>query len=136
MIFKYLKEILKLTSVVFTVIILFQLITEQTLNNTRLYEFLTLSLVLSLTKVIINKYIISEDSIFNPLLYIIIIMLMVLASNYMSKWNMSLLSMSLTFIEVILIYLCVRLINYQNEKIEVKKMNEILDKNRTDKQQP
>jgi hypothetical protein len=130
MISKYLKQILKLTSVVFTVIILFQLVTEQHLDNTKLYELLALSLVLSLIKVIINKYIISEDSVFNPLSYIIVIWLMVIASNYLFSWNMSLSSIFSTFIEVILIYLCVRIINYQHEKIEVKKMNEILDRNR------
>jgi len=130
MIFKYLKQILKLTSVVFTVIILFQLVTEQHLDNTKLYELLALSLVLSLIKVIINKHIISEDSVFNPLSYIIVIWLMVIASNYLFSWNMSLSSIFSTFIEVILIYLCVRIINYQHEKIEVKKMNEILDRNR------
>jgi len=130
MILKYLKQILKLTSVVFTVIILFQLVTEQHLDNTKLYELLALSLVLSLIKVIINKYIISEDSVFNPLSYIIVIWLMVIASNYLFSWNMSLSSIFSTFIEVILIYLCVRIINYQHEKIEVKKMNEILDRNR------
>ena len=134
--FKYLKQIFKLTSVVFTVIILFQLVTKQHLDNTKLYELLALSLVLSLIKMIINKYIISEDSIFNPLFYIIIIWLMVIASNYLFNWDMSLSSILSTFIEVILIYLCVRLINYQYEKIEVKKMNEILDRNRKNKQQP
>ncbi|EKQ56097.1 MULTISPECIES: DUF3021 family protein [unclassified Clostridium] len=135
MIIKYLKPILKLTSIVFTVIILFQLITKQELNNSILYELLGLSLVLSLIKSIINKYIISEDSIFNSLSYIIIIWLMVIGSNYLFNWNMSLSAMFSSFIEVILIYICVRLINYQHEKTEVKKMNEILDRNRKNEQQ-
>ncbi|OPJ65630.1 hypothetical protein CLCHR_06140 [Clostridium chromiireducens] len=134
MIFKYSRKVLQLTSVVFTVIILFQLLTEQHLDNTRIYELLALSLVLSLVKIIINKYVISVDSIFNPLIYIIIIWLMVLASNYLFNWNMSLISIFSTLAEVILIYLCVRLINFQYEKIEVKKMNEILDRNRKNKQ--
>ncbi|RII34856.1 DUF3021 family protein [Clostridium chromiireducens] len=134
MIFKYSRKVLQLTSVIFTVIILFQLLTEQHLDNTRIYELLALSLVLSLVKIIINKYVISVDSIFNPLIYIIIIWLMVLASNYLFNWNMSLISIFSTLAEVILIYLCVRLINFQYEKIEVKKMNEILDRNRKNKQ--
>lgn len=134
MIFKYSRKVLQLTSVVFTVIIIFQLLTEQHLDNTRIYELLALSLILSLVKIIINKYVISIDSIFNPLVYIIIVWLMVLASNYLFKWNMSLMSIFITLAEVILIYLCVRLINFQYEKIEVKKMNEILDKNRKNKQ--
>ncbi|NRT86417.1 hypothetical protein [Clostridium beijerinckii] len=135
MTFKYLKEILKLTSVVFTVITLFQLITKQSLDNEKLCELLALSLSLSLIKMVINKYIISKDSIFNPLLYIIIIWLMIAASNYLFNWNMSLSLMLSTFIKVILIYICVRLINYQYEKIDVKKMNEILDRNRKNKKQ-
>jgi len=135
MIFKYSKTILQLTSIVFTVVIVFQLATGQQLNNVRLYELLALSLVLSLIKFIINEYIISKDSVFNPLSYIVIIWLMVIASNYLFSWNMSLSSIFSTFIEVILIYLCVRIINYQYEKIEVNKMNEILDRNRKNKQQ-
>ena len=135
MILKYSKTILQLTSIVFTVVIVFQLVTGQQLNNARLYELLALSLVLSLIKFIINKYIISKDSIFNPLSYIVIIWLMVIASNYLFNWNMSLSSIFSTLIEVILIYICVRIINYQYEKIEVNKMNEILDRNRKNKQQ-
>ncbi|OVE70244.1 hypothetical protein CCS79_04345 [Clostridium diolis] len=135
MTFKYLNKILKLTSVVFTVITLFQLITKQSLDNEKLCELLALSLSLSLIKMVINKYIISKDSIFNPLLYIFIIWLMIAASNYLFNWNMSLLLMLSTFIEVIFIYICVRLINYQYEKIDVKKMNEILDRNRKNKNQ-
>jgi hypothetical protein len=135
MILKYSKTVLQLTSIVFTVVIVFQLVTGQQLNNVRLYELLALSLVLSLIKLIINKYIISKDSVFNPLSYIVVIWLMVIASNYLFNWNMSLSSILSTFIEVILIYLCVRIINYQYEKIEVNKMNEILDRNRRNKQQ-
>ncbi|WP_026884997.1 hypothetical protein [Clostridium beijerinckii] len=135
MTFKYLKKILKLTSVVFTVITIFQLITKQSLDNEKICELLDLSLFFSLIKIVINKYIISKDSIFNPLLYIVIIWLMIAASNYLFNWNMSLSLMLSTFIEVILIYICVRLINYQYEKIDVKKMNEILDRNRKNKKQ-
>lgn len=135
MIFNYLQKILKLTSVVFTVITLFQLVTGTNLDNSILSEFLGLSFVLSLVKLIINKYVIPEDSVFNPLSYIIIVWLMVLSSNYLFNWNISLLSILSTLIEVILIYICVRLINYRYEKIEVQKMNDILDKNRKNEKQ-
>ena len=37
MIFEYLKKILKLTSVVFTVVVLFQLVAGQNLDNNILY---------------------------------------------------------------------------------------------------
>lgn len=135
MIFEYLKKILKLTSVVFTVVVLFQLVTGQHLDNNILYELFALSLILTLIKIPINKYIISQDSIFNSLFYIIIIWFMVIASNYIFSWNMSISLIFLTFIEIPLIYLCVRIINYHHDKKEVKKMNEILDRNRKNKQQ-
>lgn len=135
MIFEYLKKIFKLTSVVFTVVVLFQLVTGQHLDNNILYELFALSLILTLIKIPINKYIISQDSIFNSLFYIIIIWFMVIASNYIFSWNMSISLIFLTFIEIPLIYLCVRIINYHHDKKEVKKMNEILDRNRKNKQQ-
>jgi hypothetical protein len=135
MTFEYLKKILKLTSVVFTVIVLFQLICGQNLNNTILYELFGLSLILTIIKLLINKYIIPRDSIFNYVSFIIIAWIMVIISNYIFIWNMSTNSMLLTSIQIVLIYLLVKIINYQHDKIEVKKMNEILDINRKKQQQ-
>lgn len=60
---------------------------------------------------------------------------MVITSNYIFIWNMSINSMFLASIQIVLIYLLVRIINYQHDKIEVKKMNEILDRNRKNQQQ-
>ncbi|EHI98965.1 hypothetical protein CDLVIII_2306 [Clostridium sp. DL-VIII] len=135
MTFEYLKKILKLTSIVFTVIVLFQLISGQNLNNQILHDLLCLSLILTLIKVLINKYIIPRDSIFNSLLFILIAWAMVIGSNYVFSWNMSINTIFLTSIQIVVIYILVRIINYQHDKIEVKKMNEILDRNRKNQQQ-
>lgn len=135
MTFEYLKRILKLTSIVFTVVVLFQLISGQNLNNQILYDLLGLSLILTLIKVLINKYIISRDSIFNSLLFILIAWVMIIVSNYIFSWNMSINTIFLTSIQTVLIYILVKIINYQHDKIEVKKMNEILDRNRKNQQQ-
>lgn len=51
--FKYLKEILKLTSVVFTVITLFQLITKQSLDNEKICELLVFIIIIVINK---NSY--------------------------------------------------------------------------------
>ncbi|MFT8352630.1 hypothetical protein [Clostridium saccharoperbutylacetonicum] len=135
MTFEYLKRILKLTSIVFTVVVLFQLISGQNLNNQILYHLLGLSLILTLMKILINKYIIPRDSIFNSLLFILIAWAMIIASNYIFSWNMSINTMFLTSIQTVIIYILVKIINYQHDKIEVKKMNEILDRNRKNQQQ-
>ncbi len=135
MTFEYFKKILKLTSIVFTVIVLFQLISGQNLNNQILHDLLGLSLILTLIKVLINKYIIPRDSIFNSLLFILIAWAMVIGSNYVFSWNMSINTIFLTSIQIVVIYILVRIINYQHDKIEVKKMNEILDRNRKNQQQ-
>lgn len=135
MTFEYFKRILKLTSVVFTVIVLFQLISGQNLNNQILYDLLSLSLILTLIKVLINKYIISRDSIFNSLLFILIAWAMIIGSNFIFSWNMSMNTIFLTSIQTVIIYILVRIINYQHDKVEVKKMNEILDRNRKNQQQ-
>ncbi|OOM73415.1 hypothetical protein [Clostridium sp. BL-8] len=135
MTFEYFKKILKLTSIVFTVIVLFQLISGQNLNNQILHDLLGLSLILTLIKVLINKYIIPRDSIFNSLLFILIAWAMVIGSNYVFSWNMSINTIFLTSIQIVVIYILVRIINYQHDKLEVKKMNEILDRNRKNQQQ-
>ncbi len=135
MTFEYFKKILKLTSIVFTVIVLFQLISGQNLNNQILHDLLGLSLILTLIKVLINKYVIPRDSIFNSLLFILIAWAMVIGSNYVFSWNMSINTIFLTSIQIVVIYILVRIINYQHDKIEVKKMNEILDRNRKNQQQ-
>lgn len=135
MTFEYLKRILKLTSIVFTVVVLFQLIGGQNLNNQILYDLLGLSLILTLIKVLINKYIIPRDSIFNSLLFILIAWAMVIGSNYIFSWNMSINTIFLTSIQTVVIYILVKIINYQHDKIEVKKMNEILDRKRKNQQQ-
>lgn len=135
MTFEFFKRILKLTSVVFTVIVLFQLISGQNLNNQIVYSLLSLSLILTLIKVLINKYIIPRDSIFNSLLFILIAWAMVISSNYIFSWNMSMNTIFLTSIQTVVIYILVRIINYQHDKVEVKKMNEILDRNRKNQQQ-
>ncbi len=135
MTFEYFKKILKLTSIVFTVIVSFQLISGQNLNNQILHDLLGLSLILTLIKVLINKYVIPRDSIFNSLLFILIAWAMVIGSNYVFSWNMSINTIFLTSIQIVVIYILVRIINYQHDKIEVKKMNEILDRNRKNQQQ-
>lgn len=135
MTFEYLKRILKLTSIVFTVVVLFQLIGGQNLNNQILYDLLGLSLILTLIKILINKYIIPRDSIFNSLLFILIAWAMVIGSNYIFSWNMSINTIFSTSIQTVVIYILVKIINYQHDKIEVKKMNEILDRKRKNQQQ-
>ncbi|WP_160689915.1 hypothetical protein [Clostridium sp. C2-6-12] len=135
MTFEYLKRILKLTSIVFTVVVFFQLISGQNLNNQILYDLLGLSLILTLIKILINKYIIPRDSIFNSLLFILIAWVMIIGSNYILGWNMSIKTIFLTSLQTIVIYILVKIINYQHDKIEVKKMNEILDRNRKNQQQ-
>lgn len=135
MTFEYLKKIMKLTCVVFTVVVLFQLISGQNLNNNILYDLLGLSLILTLIKVLINKYLIPRDSIFNSIFFIFIAWVMVIGSNYIFSWNMSISTIFLTSIQIVVIYVLVKIINYQHDKIEVKKMNEILDRNRKNQQQ-
>lgn len=133
MIFHYFKKILKLTTPIFTVIVLFQLLAGQNLNNTILYEFLFFSLIAAAIKLIFAAYIPSEYLIFHHLSYIILIWILSILSNIIFNWNLSLNSMLSTFVEIILIYICVRFINYQHDKSEVAKMNEILERNRKNK---
>lgn len=133
MIINYLKKTLRLTAIVFTIIVLFQLLAKQNFNNSVLYDFLAFSFIAALIKVIFSKYFSSDHLILHHLLYLIVIWLLAIISNIIFEWQLSLASIFLTFFEIVLIYICVRFINFQHDKSDVKRMNEILNKNRENK---
>ncbi len=127
------KKIFQLTSMVFTVIVLMQLLLGNELNRTILYEYLACSLLAAMLKHIFFRGIIFEFSIWRQLLYLFLVWLFVITCNFLFHWGMSMASVFASPVMVITIYLVLRLFNYQLEKMEVRKMNELLKKRRDSK---
>ena len=127
------KKIFQLTSMVFTVIVLMQLLLGNELSRTILYEYLACSLLAAMLKHIFFRGIIFEFSIWRQLLYLFLVWLFVITCNFLFHWGMSMASVFASPVMVITIYLVLRLFNYQLEKTEVRKMNELLKKRRDSK---
>jgi hypothetical protein len=127
------KKIFQLTAMVFTVIVLMQLLLGNELNNVILCEYMVSSLLAAMLKHIFFKGLMFDSSVWRQLLYLFMVWLIVIACNFLFHWDMSRTSIYTSPFLVTIIYLVLRLFNYQLEKIEVKKMNELLKRKRENK---
>ncbi len=127
------KKIFQLTAMVFTVIVLMQLLLGNELNNVILCEYMVSSLLAAMSKHIFFKGLMFDSSVWRQLLYLFMVWLIVIACNFLFHWDMSRTSIYTSPFLVTIIYLVLRLFNYQLEKIEVKKMNELLKRKRENK---
>jgi uncharacterized membrane protein len=127
------KKIFQLTAMVFTIIIMIQLLLGNELDNVIIYEYLACSLMAAMLKHTFFRGLIFESSVWKQLLYLFMVWLIVIACNFLFHWDMSRTSIYTSPALVAIIYLVLRLFNYQLEKIEVKKMNELLKRKRDNK---
>lgn len=126
----YIKKVFQLMSMIFTIIVLLQLIMQHTLNNQILLGMMGVSFVASLLKVIFFKGILFEFSISRQMAYLLLVWGLVLTFNFAFNWYMTILDMMLNLIMVFVIYLCLRLISYHFVKEDAKEMNQLLAEKR------
>lgn len=131
----YLKRTLRLTAMIFTVIVLLQMVTLHDLDNKMLYELLALSFTASLVKFVFFRDVLFQFAIGQQIAYLITVWVLVIASNWLFQWQMSVASIFSSLLMVVAGYFCVRLTSYQLDKADVKKMNELLDNHRKNKSQ-
>ena len=127
------KKIFQLTAMVFTVIIMMQLLLGNDLNNVIVCEYMVSSLLAAMLKHTFFTGLTFDSSVWKQLLYLFMVWLIVIACNFLFHWGMSSTSIYTSPVLVSIIYLVLRLFNYQLEKIEVKKMNELLKRKRENK---
>lgn len=127
------KKIFQLTAMVFTVIIMMQLLLGNELNNGILCEYMVSALLAAMLKHIFFTGLMFDSSVWRQLLYLFMVWLIVIVCNFLFHWDMSRTSIYTSPFLVTIIYLVLRLFNYQLEKIEVKKMNELLKRKRENK---
>lgn len=127
------KKIFQLTAMVFTVIVMMQLLLGNELNNVILCEYIVSALLAAMLKHIFFTGLMFDSSVWRQLLYLFMVWLIVITCNFLFHWDMSRTSIYTSPFLVTIIYLVLRLFNYQLEKIEVKKMNELLKRKRESK---
>lgn len=126
----YIKKVFQLTSMVFTIIVLLQMIMQHTLDSKMLYGMLGVSFAASLLKVILFKGILFEFSIGRQVAYLLIVWGLVLIFNFTFNWHMTIIDMLVNLIFVTVTYLCLRLISYHFVREDAKKMNQRLEDKR------
>lgn len=130
MMIRLLQRVLRLTAVIFTVCVILQLVTGHQLNNHLVIGLLICSLGASLIRFVFFKDSLAYSSLYNQLLYILVVGLLVIAFNYGLNWEMSAAELAGNLLLVLATYVIVRALSYQRDRIEVKKMNEQLAERR------
>lgn len=134
MMVKKIKAIIQLTSLIFTGIVLFEMVSNQSFNNRILWALFGCSAIAALLKFCIFSDNLFAASVFHQMLYLFFVWLLFLACNLFSGLGLTVETAISILLQVVIIYFVIRLINYRLVKTEVKHMNEVL-KNVNDKKQ-
>lgn len=126
--FHKLKNMVQLTSLIFTGIAAIEAAAGQTLNSRTVWEILFCAAAAALLKFFFFSENLFESSILRQTVYLFLVWLIFLLYNYMSGRGLSKGTALSILAEVLIIYFVIRLINYQLVKLEVKRMNRRLQK--------
>lgn len=126
--FQKLKNMVQLTSLIFTGIAAIEAAAGQTLNSRTVWEILFCAAAAALLKFFFFSENLFESSILRQTVYLFLVWLIFLLYNYMSGRGLSKGTALSILAEVLIIYFVIRLINYQLVKLEVKRMNRRLQK--------
>lgn len=124
--FHKIKTMMQLTSVIFTGIVVLQALAGQTLNNRILWQILVCAAAASLLKICFFQGILFEYSVWRQAVYLILVWLAGLVSNYLFGWGLRITSIVSILAGVLIIYFVIRIFSYQLIKADTKKMNETL----------
>lgn len=134
--FKKLKDMVQLTSLIFTGTVVLEAVAGQTLHSRMLWELLICAAASALLKFFFFSGSLYEASVPRQTAYLLLVWLIFLLGNYVSGWGLSMETAISILAEVLVIYFVLRLVNYQLVKMEVKRMNKRLLKSEDKKEDP
>lgn len=126
--FHKLKNMVQLTSLIFTGIAAMEAAAGQTLSSRTVWELLLCAAAAALLKFFFFSENLFESSMLRQTVYLFLVWLIFLVCNYMSGRDLSKGAALSILAEVLIIYFVIRLINYQLVRLEVKQMNRRLKK--------
>lgn len=124
-----LQKLFRRTIIIFGITTIIQLILRTELSNTDLYELLILAFAISFVRTILFKETSFAYSIPHQIGFLILVWLMVIGANYLFTWNYHMKNWVILLGIVLVSYLAIRLITYNQIKDEAHEMNRFL-KNR------
>ncbi|WP_124065918.1 DUF3021 family protein [Clostridium sp. E02] len=128
MIVHKINKITQLTAMIFTGVVLIELLTGKQLNNQFLYEILLSAFGAAVIKRSLFQGILFDSSFFKQAVYLIAVWVYCILCNYLFNWGLTIEGIASILAIVIILYIAIRLLTYQFDKAEVKKMNERLEK--------
>lgn len=128
MIVQKINKITQLTAMIFTGVVLIELITGKQLNNQFLYEILLSAFGAAVIKHSFFQGVLFDSSFLKQAVYLIAVWVYCVLCNYLFNWGLTIEGIASILAMVIILYIVIRLLSYQFDKAEVKKMNEMLEK--------
>ncbi|WP_375180069.1 DUF3021 family protein [Enterococcus rotai] len=129
-IINYLKEAFRLTSLIFTTLVMLNLVLQtDALTHSLGYMLLIAAISGSLHFLIEDheKYS-GQRILLNHGIYLLIVCLQITLANYLLHWELGFGGLLLNYVIVVLIYLFIRFIMYNNDLKEADKINQFIQK--------
>lgn len=130
--FGKIKNFVQLTSIIFTILILMEVVGGIKTDNQIVLAMLTCSLAASLLKLCFFPEVLFEYSPLRQTVYLLLVLFIAIVCNYIWGQIMTIDKILSTASLVVLVYLIIRLVNYQFVRKEAQKMNEYLKKTEKD----
>ncbi|MCA5012093.1 MULTISPECIES: DUF3021 family protein [unclassified Enterococcus] len=132
---EYLKESFRLTSLIFTTLVIINLFLQTEALTHSLAYMLLISAISGLLHFLIedNEKYSSRRILFHQSLYLLIICLQIALANMLLHWQLGTVGLLLNFMIVFLIYFFIRFIMYSNDRKQADEINQFIQKRKRDK---
>ena len=128
----YFKSVFRLSSMIFTLLVLVNL----AINKQTLFEILEYMLIVSLISGLLRFIIEDKETysnrriILNQLLYIGLIFLQIIIGDIWYGWNLGMIGLMQNFGITLLIYAFIKFFIYSNDKKEAAEINQLIQRKR------
>lgn len=128
----YLKESFRLTSLIFTLLIMINWLVnpEMLVNNT--HVLFIFSVISSLFSFLLeeHEHYSNRRLIVNQVCYIGIICLLIILGNWLLSWQMTIARLTLNLVMVIVIFLFIKFVMYSNDQKNADEINDFIKQNK------
>ncbi|MGO2266333.1 DUF3021 family protein [Vagococcus salmoninarum] len=128
----YLKESFRLTSLIFTLLIMINWLfnPEMLVNNT--HVLFIFSVISSLFSFLLeeHEHYSNRRLIVNQVCYIGIICLLIILGNWLLSWQMTIARLTLNLVMVIVIFLFIKFVMYSNDQKNADEINDFIKQNK------
>ncbi|WP_207696157.1 hypothetical protein DOK67_0000640 [Enterococcus sp. DIV0212c] len=128
----YLKNAFRLTSMIFTILVVVNLVINKAVLFTMIEFVLFVSVVSGALLFLVDDREIYSNRrmIINQILYISIIFTLIIIGNYLFDWELGVNGLVRNLFLILLIFFFIKFIMYSNDKKEAQEMNRYIQKNK------